>query len=151
MLVMYTITHAVINRSHEEHMGQDHARQLLQCKHGWTWGHHAQLAEVRNSLRNPDSYSVESPVDLMRLLGNADRHLNGHYKSMTPLRALLDECPLIHCLTASLLPFLDSTQIGVDDEQRALAERNISKRIRNGKNFLHQLVTLMTLNAARTG
>ena len=74
-------------------------------------GHHAKLAEVRNSLRNPDSYSVESPVDLMRLLGNADRHLNGHYKSMTPLIALLDasEFPLIHCLTASLLPFLDGT------------------------------------------
>jgi len=63
----------------------------------------------------------------MRLLGNADRHLNGHYKSMTPLRALLDECPLIHCLTASLLPFLDSTQIGVDDEQRALAEKHLEK------------------------
>ena len=87
----------------------------------------AQLAEVRNSLRNPDLYSVESPVDLMRLLGNADRHLNGHYKSMTPLRALLDEFPLIHCLTASLLPFLDGAQIGVDDEQRALAEKHLEE------------------------
>ena len=97
------------------------------CSNGSTWGHHAQLAEVRNSLRNPDSYSVESPVDLMCLLGNADRHLNGHYKSMTPLRALLDEFPLIHCLTASLLPFLDGTQIGVDDEQRALAKKHLKE------------------------
>ena len=70
---------------------------------------------------------MENPVDLMRLLGNADRHLNGHYKSMTPLRALLDECPLIHCLTASLLPFLDGTQIGVDDEQRALAKKHLEE------------------------
>ena len=64
---MYTITHTVINRSHEEHMDQEHGKRLLKWKQGWTWGHHAHLAQVRNNLRNPSSYSVESLVDLMRL------------------------------------------------------------------------------------
>ena len=83
------------------------------------------LVEVRNGLNNPSRYSVESPLDLMRMLGNTDRHLNSHFKGVTPLRALLDELPLIHCLTASLLPFLDSSQIGVDDKQRAFAKKHL--------------------------
>ena len=45
MLVMYTITHAVINRSQEERMDQDYARQLLQWKQGCTW------VTTRNSQR----------------------------------------------------------------------------------------------------
>ena len=127
MLVIYSITHTVINRSHEEHMNQAHAKYLLHWKPEWTWGHHAHLVEVKYKLRGSGSYSVKSPVDLMRLLGNADRHLNRDYKSKNALRALLDEFPLIHCLTASLLPFLDGTQIGVDDEQRALAKRHLEE------------------------
>ena len=66
-------------------------------------------------------------MDLMRLLGNADRHLNSHFKGMTPLKALLEEFHLIHCLTVSLLPFLDGTQIGVNNEQRALAEKHLER------------------------
>ena len=125
MLIMYTITHAVINRSHEEHMDQDHGKRLLGWEQGWTWSHHVRLMEVGNGLNNPSRYSVESPVDLMRMLGNADRHVNNHFKGVTPLKALLDEFPLIHCLTASLLPFLDSSQLGVDNEQRALAKKHL--------------------------
>ena len=127
MLVVYSITHTVINRSQEEHMSQAHARYLLQWNPEWTWGHHAHLVEVRNKLKCAGSYSVKSPVDLMRLLGNADRHLNRSYKRKNALRALLDEFPLIHCLTASLLPFLDDDQVGVDDEQRALARKHLEE------------------------
>ena len=125
MLTMCTITHAVINRSQEENMDQEYGKHLLGWGQGWTWGHHARLVEARNGLINPSRYSVESPVDLMRMLGNADRHLNSHFKGVTPLRALLDEFPLIHCLTASLLPSLDSNQLGVDEEQRALAKKHL--------------------------
>ena len=80
MLVMYTITHAVINRSHEERMGQENGKQLLKWEQGWPWGHHAHLVQMRDSLKKLNSYSVESLVDLMRTLGNADRHLNSQFK-----------------------------------------------------------------------
>ena len=64
----------------------------------------------------------------MRTLGSsADRHLNSQFKGRTPLEALLEEFPLIHCLTASLLSFLDDAQIGVDDEKRALAEKHLER------------------------
>ena len=33
----------------------------------------------------------------------------------------------IHCLIASLLPFLDAAQIGVDDEKRALTEKHVER------------------------
>ena len=127
MLVMYMITHAVINRSHEERMGQEHGKQLLKWGQGWTWGHHAHFVQMRDNLKKPNSYSVESPVDLLRMLVNADRHLNSQFKGMTPLGALLEEFPLIHCLTASLLPYLGDTQIGVDNEKRALAAWHLKK------------------------
>ena len=64
---------------------------------------------------------MRSPVDLMRLLGNADRHLCRSYLHVTPLKALLDMFPELHCLTASLLPYPESDQIGVSDAQRELA------------------------------
>ena len=90
--------------------------------------------KMKNALRG--QYSVWSPVDLMRMLGNADRHLNGRFKGTTPLRALLDEFPQIHCLTASLIPFLDSDQIGVDEEQRTLAKKHLENNPR-WKEFFH--------------
>ena len=108
-------------------MGQAHGKQLLKWEHGRTWDHHTHIVQVRNSLRNPGSYSVESPMDLMRILGNADRHLNNHFKGRTSLEALLEEFSLIHCLTASLIPFLEDAQIGVDDEKRALAEKYLER------------------------
>ena len=77
-----------------------------------------------------------SPVDLMRLLGNADRHLNGLFEGTTPLRALLDEFPQIHCMTATLIPFLDNDQIGVNDEQRTLA-REYLKDNPKWREFFH--------------
>ena len=88
------------------------------------WGHHTHLMQVRNSLRNPGSYSVESPVDLTRMLGNVDRHINSQFKGRTPLETLLEEFPLIHCLTTSLLPLLGVAQIGVNDGKWALSERH---------------------------
>ena len=125
MLTMCAITHAVINRSQEENMDQEHGKHLLGWEQGWTWGHHAHLVEVKDGLKRPWWYSVGSPVDLMRMLGNADRHLNSLFKGTTPLSALLDEFPPIHCMTASLIPFLDSDQLGVDEEQRALAKKHL--------------------------
>jgi hypothetical protein len=135
MLTMFSITHTVINRSQEEKMDHGHGKQLLGWQQGWTWGHHAHLMEMKNALKG--QYSVWSPVDLMRMLGNADRHLNGLFKGTTPLRALLDEFPQIHCLTASLIPFLDSDQIGVDEEQRTLAKKHLENNPR-WKEFFQQ-------------
>ena len=66
-----------------------------------------------------------SPVDLMRMLGNADRHLNSLFEGITPLQALLDEFPTILCLAASLIPHMNSSQLGVNDEQRALAKQHL--------------------------
>ena len=80
---------------------------------------------VKDRLIRPGGYSVNSPVDLMRMLGNADRHLNSLFMGNTPLRALLEEFPAIHCVTASLIPFLNRDQLGVNDEQRALAQRHL--------------------------
>ena len=94
---------------------------------GFDRGHHTHLVQVRNSLRNPGSSSVESPLDLMRMLGNADRYLNNRFKGRTSLEALLEEFPVIYYLTASLLPFLDDAHIGVDDEKRALAEKHLER------------------------
>ena len=122
---MYTVTQAVINRSHEEQMEQWLGSDLLQCGEGWTWGHHKHLIWVKSKLTKPGSYSEESPVDLMRLLGNADRHLARFYLHVTPLKALLDMYPLLHCLTASLLPHLNGDEIGVNDQQRAAAARHL--------------------------
>ena len=124
-MVMYTVTQAVINRSHEEQMEQWLGSDLLQCGEGWTWGHHKHLIWVKSKLTKPGSYSEESPVDLMRLLGNADRHLARFYLHVTPLKALLDMYPLLHCLTASLLPHLNGDEIGVNDQQRAAAAKHL--------------------------
>ena len=118
---MYATTHTVINRSHEEKMDHEHGKQLLAWQQDWTWSHHARLVEMKEALQG--QYSMCSPVDLMRLLGNADRHLNGLFEGTTPLRALLDEFPQIHCMTATLIPFLENDQIGVNDEQRMLARK----------------------------
>ena len=125
MLTMYSTTHTVIiiNSSQEEKMDHRHGEQLLGWQQGWTWGHHAHLVEMKDALQG--QYSVRSPVDLVRLLGNADRHLNGLFPGTTPLRALLDEFPQIHCMIASLIPFLNRDQLGVNDEQRALAQRHL--------------------------
>ena len=106
-------------------MDQGRGKQLLGWKQGWTWGNHTRLVEMKNILKGSWNYSVRSPVDLMRMLRNADRHLNGHFKGITPLQALLDEFPPIHCLTASLIPFMNSDQLGVNDEQRALARQHL--------------------------
>jgi hypothetical protein len=92
-MMMYTVTQAVINRSHEEKMEQWLGSSLLQCGKGWTWGHHEHLIWVKSKLTCSWSYSVKSPVDLMRLLGNADRHLGRFYLRVTPLKALLDMYP----------------------------------------------------------
>ena len=92
-MMMYTVTQAVINRSHEEKMEQWLGSSLLQCGKGWTWGHHEHLIWVKSKLTCSWSYSVKSPVDLMHLLGNADRHLGRFYLHVTPLKALLDMYP----------------------------------------------------------
>ena len=92
-MMMYTVTQAVINRSHEEKMEQWLGSSLLQCGKRWTWGHHEHLIWVKSKLTCSRSYSVKSPVDLMRLLGNADRHLGRFYLHVTPLKALLDMYP----------------------------------------------------------
>lgn len=126
MMILYVVTHAVINRSHDERMGQWQCKQLLDCGVDWTWGHHEHLVWVKSNLQMPGSYSVRSPVDLMRLLGNVDRHLCRFYLHVTPLKALLDMFPELHCLTASLLPYLESDQIGVSDSQRELASRYLA-------------------------
>ena len=98
-MMMYTVTQAVINRSHEEKMEQWLGSSLLQCGKGWTWGHHEHLIWVKSKLTCSWTYSVESPVDLMRLLGNADRHLGRFYLHVTPLKALLDMyVPSLHCM-----------------------------------------------------
>ena len=136
MLTMYAIIHAMINRSQEEKMDQDQGKRLLGWQQGWTWAHHARLVEVEDGLNRPGGYSVRSPVDLMRMLGNADRHLNNLFKGNTPLRALLEEFPPIHCMTASLIPFLNSDQLGVNNEQRALAQRHL-KDNPNWREFFH--------------
>ena len=92
-MMMYTVTQAVINRSHEEKMEQWLGSSLLQCGKGWTWGHHEHLIWVKSKLTCSRSYSVKSPVDLMRLLGNADHHLGRFYLHVTPLKAMLDMYP----------------------------------------------------------
>ena len=69
MLAMHTITRAVINRSHEEHMDQDYGKHLLRWEQGWTWSHHMRLMEARNGLNNPNRYSVENLVDSIHMLG----------------------------------------------------------------------------------
>ena len=51
MLVMYTISHAVINKSHEEHMDKEHGKQLLKWEQGWAWGHYAHLVQARDSFK----------------------------------------------------------------------------------------------------
>ena len=79
----------------------------------------------------------------MRMLGNADRHFNGLFKGITPLRALLDEFPPIHCLTASLIPFLDSDQLGVDEEQRALAKKHLEDNP-EWREFFHPHASLLS-------
>ena len=125
MLTMRSITHTVINRSQEEKMDQGRGKQLIGWKPGWTWGHHKRLVEMKDFLQGSWYYSVGSPMDLMRMLGNADRHPNSLFKGITPLQALLDEFPPILCLTASLIPFENSSQLGVNDEQRALAKQHL--------------------------
>ena len=96
---------------------------------------------VKSKLTCSWSYSVKSPVDLMGLLGNAGRHLGRFYLHVTPpkalltctqltlhvtpLTALLRRYPPLHCLTASLLPHLNGDEIGVDDQQRAVAAKHL--------------------------
>ena len=124
-MMLYTVTQAVINRSQEEKMERWLGSKLLRCGEGWTWGHHRHLVWVKSKLTKPWFYSEESPVDLMRLLGNADRHCARFYLHVTPLKALLDMYPPLHRLTASLLPHLNEDEIGVNDQQRAAAARHL--------------------------
>ena len=80
---------------------------------------------------------MNSPVDLMRLLGNADRHLTTFYLHVTPLKALLAIFPALRCLTASLLPHLESDQIGVPGAQRELARKYLAAN-HNGVDFFRE-------------
>ena len=125
MLTMCAITHAVINRSQEEKMDQEQGKHLLEWQQGWTWAHHTRLVEVKDELDRPRGYSVNSPLDLVRMLGNADRDFNSLFKGNTPLRALVDGFPPMYCMIASLIPFLNNDQLGVDEEQRESAQRHL--------------------------
>ena len=102
-------------------MSRQTATVTFGCGDNWTWRHHKELMWVRERLQRKENYSVYSPVDLMRLLGNADRHVSRLYLHVTAMKALLNAYPELLCLTASLLPDLRVADIGLSDQHRTVA------------------------------
>ena len=101
--------------------------QTFGCNASWTCQHQEELMWVKSKLAKKGTCSVKNPVDLTRLLSNADRHASRLYLHVTAMKALLDMYPELICLTASLLPHLGDGEIGLNENQREVAAEHLRK------------------------
>ena len=138
-LTLFQVAHTVVNRSQEERTNRHTATHTFGCGDNWTWEHHEELMWVRSRLQRKENYSVKSPVDLMRLLGNADRHVSRLYLHVIAMKALLDTYSELMCLTASLLPHLGDADIGLNQEHREVAANYLQQNPGWQRYFTHSL------------